>query len=129
MLNSDEFLRCSDHDIFFPRGATCPKCDKKGTSYSIPCTCDSEGHCFLCRIFLESDIKMLDKIESQMKERMSHYHHSMEPTNDEVTICWLLSYIERMTDKHERIFVKYHNLVEKLEQLAKKAEENAETHD
>ena len=39
---------------------------------------------------------MLDKIKKDINERMSKYKDSRHPTNDEVSIAWLVSEVERL---------------------------------
>ena len=59
---------------------------------------------------------MLEKIKKNLREHMSGYTDSRQPTDDEVTIAWLVSEIDRLTrllasdhpekDKHEKIMEK-----------------------
>jgi len=39
---------------------------------------------------------MLDKIKKDINERMSKYEDSRHPTDDEVSIAWLVSEVERL---------------------------------
>ena len=39
---------------------------------------------------------MLDKIKKDINERMSKYKDSRHPTDDEVSIAWLVSEVERL---------------------------------
>ncbi len=39
---------------------------------------------------------MLDKIKKDINERMSKYTDSRHPTDDEVSIAWLVSEIEKL---------------------------------
>lgn len=43
--------------------------------------------------------KQLKKIIDDLNARMSNYHSSVEPTNDEVTIAWLLMHINVLEKK------------------------------
>lgn len=38
----------------------------------------------------ENTKRQLQKITDDLDERMKGYHSSLEPTNDEITIAWLL---------------------------------------
>lgn len=127
MLTTASFDNCRYHNIPFPKGSVCPKCtpdinDQIDTPGKIPCTCETEGHCFLCNMALEQDLRMLNKISDGINETMAKYHSSLEPTDDEVAICWLISYIDRLHSKQERIWIKYNTLVDKLIKLAEKSE-------
>ena len=42
---------------------------------------------------------MLEKITKNLQERMSGYNHSMQPTDDEVRLAWLVSEIDELTDR------------------------------
>ena len=37
---------------------------------------------------------MLEEIRKNINNRMSHYTHSGHPTDDEVSMAWLLCYID-----------------------------------
>jgi uncharacterized coiled-coil DUF342 family protein len=39
---------------------------------------------------------MLDRIKEDINKRMSEYKDSRHPTNDEVSIAWLVSEVERL---------------------------------
>lgn len=41
----------------------------------------------------------LQNIIDDLNERMGGYHSSLEPTNDEVTIAWLLAIINELGEK------------------------------
>ena len=44
---------------------------------------------------------MLKRIQEDIHKRMAQYNDSRQPTNDEVTIAWLISKIEELTKKLE----------------------------
>ena len=41
---------------------------------------------------------MLDKIRKNIEERMDRYTDSRQPSNDEVTIAWLVTEIDRLKE-------------------------------
>lgn len=45
-----------------------------------------------------SSKNMLKKIEDNLRERMCGYTDSRQPTDDEVTIAWLISEIDRLNE-------------------------------
>ncbi|MCK5186747.1 MAG: hypothetical protein KAR43_06385 [Deltaproteobacteria bacterium] len=44
---------------------------------------------------------MLEKITKNLQERMSGYNHSMQPTDDEVRLAWLVSEVEELNRRLE----------------------------
>lgn len=44
----------------------------------------------------EQEKRQLMKIAKDLNKRMSGYHSSLEPTDDEVTIAWLLTIISEL---------------------------------
>ncbi len=42
---------------------------------------------------------MLNRIKKDINERMSKYEDSRHPTNDEVSIAWLVSEVERLKEE------------------------------
>lgn len=42
---------------------------------------------------------MLEKITKNLQERMSGHNHSMQLTDDEVRLTWLISEIDELTDR------------------------------
>ena len=46
---------------------------------------------------------MLEKIKEDLRQRMVNYTDSRQPTNDEVTMAWLLSEIERLNEELDNL--------------------------
>jgi len=49
----------------------------------------------------ERDKARLEKITKDLNKRMAYYHSSLEPTDDEVTIAWLLTLIYELQEKSQ----------------------------
>ena len=47
--------------------------------------------------------KKTQEIIDNINERMSHYTHSMHPTDDEVRIAWLVTEIEEMEKENKKV--------------------------
>jgi len=47
----------------------------------------------------KKDKTQLEKITKDLNKRMACYHSSLEPTDDEVTIAWLLTLIYELQKK------------------------------
>jgi hypothetical protein len=53
----------------------------------------------------ENEKLQLKKITDDLNKRMAGYHSSLEPTNDEVTIAWLLTVIAELQSTIEFPFM------------------------
>ena len=47
----------------------------------------------------KNDKAQLKRIADDLNKRMSAYHSSLEPTDDEVSIAWLLTIIDELQDE------------------------------
>lgn len=65
----------------------------------VPCKCREGKYCPICEILDTYDQEIVSRIAKDINDRMSKYTHSMHPTNDEVSIAWLLTYITKLQGK------------------------------
>lgn len=53
----------------------------------------------------ENDKLQLKKVADNLNKRMAGYHSSLEPTDDEITIAWLLTIIDELLSTIEFPFM------------------------
>lgn len=53
---------------------------------------------------------MLEKIEKDITKRMSHYTDSRQVTDDEVTIAWLVSEVNRLKEHKDTLILQLANI-------------------